>query len=152
VPAGRKAAGALKRLSMNGKPFRLQSQRLGGGAFDSSAYRGSPVIYHGWATWCEACKAEMRALKELQAKYAKSKLQIVGINFDSEEQQGVSFLRKQSYPWVHLYEEGGLESDLAVENGFLSLPVNIVVDKDGRVVATGVHWTEFDKLIGDLVK
>ncbi|MFK7738226.1 MAG: redoxin family protein [Pirellulaceae bacterium] len=152
VPAGRKAAGALKRLSMNGKPFRLQAQRLGGGAFDSAAYRGSPVIYHGWATWCEACKAEMRALKELQAKYAKSKLQIVGINFDNEEQQGVSFLRKQSYPWVHLYEQGGLESDLAVENGFLSLPVNIVVDGDGKVVATGVHWTEFDKLIGDLVK
>ncbi|MFK7737680.1 MAG: TlpA family protein disulfide reductase, partial [Pirellulaceae bacterium] len=73
-------------------------------------------------------------------------------NFDNEEQQGVSFLRKQSYPWVHLYEQGGLESDLAVENGFLSLPVNIVVDGDGKVVATGVHWPEFDKLIGDLVK
>ncbi|MFN3190424.1 MAG: redoxin family protein [Aureliella sp.] len=150
--AGRKASGAFRRLSMEGKVFRLQGSRLGGGQFDSAEYVGGPVVYHGWATWCEACKAEMRALKELQAKYAKSKLRIVGLNFDSNDQAGSQFLTKNSYPWVHLYEDGGLESDIAIENGFLSLPVNVVVDKSGKVVATGVHWTELDELIEGLVK
>ncbi|MEC8555073.1 MAG: redoxin family protein [Planctomycetota bacterium] len=150
--AGRKAAGAARRLSLEGRRFSLKAQRIDGGNFDSSAVRNAPVVYHGWATWCEACKAEMRALKQLQDKYAKSNLKIVGINFDSEARQGIEFLKKESYPWVHLFDEGGLDSDLAIDNGFLSLPVNIVVDAKGRVVATGVHWTELDKVIGDLVK
>lgn len=150
--AGRKAAGAFRRLNLEGRSFQIQGKRIDGGEFDSRAYAGGPVVYHGWASWCEACKAEMRALKELQAKYAKSKLKIVGINFDSEPGSGINYLRQNSFPWVHLYEDGGLESDLAIENGFLSLPVNIVVDSKGKVVATGVHWTELDEVLADLVE
>lgn len=150
--AGRKASGALRRLSLEGKPFQLQGKRLGGGAFDSSAYLGGPVIYHGWATWCEACKAEMKALKQLQGKYAKDKLRIVGLNFDTSENDGQEFLKENAYPWIHLFDEGGLDSPTAIDNGFLSLPVNVIVDGQGKVVATGVHWTELDRIIGDLVK
>ncbi|MEM7475163.1 MAG: redoxin family protein [Planctomycetota bacterium] len=149
---GRKAAGAARRLSLEGRPFQLAATRIDGDKFDSSAYLGGPVIYHGWATWCDACKAEMRALKELQSKYSKNKLRVVGINFDNTVDEGMQFLRTNSYPWVHLYDKGGLDSALAIDNGFLSLPVNIIVDAKGRVVATGVHWTELEKVIGDLVK
>jgi thiol-disulfide isomerase/thioredoxin len=152
TPAGRKAAGALRRLNLEGKPFQLKAARIDGGSFDSTAYLGGPVIYHGWATWCEACKAEMRALKQLQGKYAKDKLRIVGLNFDNSAKEGIDFLKKEAFPWVHLFDEGGLESELAISNGLLSLPANIVVDGRGRVVASGVHWTELDGVIGDLVK
>ena len=152
--AGKKATGALRRLELKGKPFPLQGKRIQGGDFDSSAYVGGPVIYHGWASWCEACKAEMRVLKELQAKYAKSKLRIVGLNFDNDPAQGLAFLKQpdNSFPWVHLYEPNGLDSNVAVSNGILSLPSNIVVDGRGRVVATGVHHSELDEVIADLVK
>lgn len=150
--AGRKASGALRRLNLEGRTFQLRGNRIDGGAFDSSAYAGSPVVYHGWASWCAACKAEMKALKELQNKYAKSKLRIVGINFDNSSGEGVQFLRDNSFPWIHLFEEGGLESEMAMDNGFLSLPVNIVVDGRGKVVATGVHWTELDEVLEKIVK
>lgn len=149
--AGKKAAGAVRRLTMEGKVFQLSGNRLDGeGKYDSAAYLGRPVIYHGWASWCDACKAEMRALKELQAKYAKSGLRIVGINFDASPQQGIDFLKANPFPWVHLYEEGGLDNSIAISNGFMSLPVNVVVDGKGKVIATGVHWTELDKMIEEL--
>jgi hypothetical protein len=61
-------------------------------------------------------------------------------------------LKANPYPWIHLFDEGGLDSPTAIENGFLSLPVNVIVDGRGKVVATGVHWTELDRIIGDLVK
>ena len=53
---------------------------------------------------------------------------------------------------MHLFDEGGFESDLAVGYGILTLPVNFVVDARGRVVKTGVHWTELDALIEQLIK
>ncbi|RMF42592.1 MAG: thioredoxin [Planctomycetota bacterium] len=149
---GKKAAGALRRLQLEGQPFQLTAKTLDGRTFRSSAYTGSPVIYHCWATWCDGCKAEMRALKQLQAKYAKQGLRIVGINFDSSPELARQFLQQNSYPWVHLFDEGGFESDLAIGYGILTLPVNFVVDARGRVVKTGVHWTELDELIGKLVQ
>lgn len=150
--AGKKAAGALERLNLVGQKFGLRSPTLDGRTFSSETYLGGPVVYHCWATWCEGCKAEMRALNELKSKYAKTKLQVVGINFDSNADLAKTYLRENRYDWIQLHDQGGLESDLAVSYGILTLPFNVVVDKTGKVITTGVHWTELDSVIEDLVK
>lgn len=150
--SGKKAEGAMRRLNLTGKPFSIAGNTLDGKSFSSEAYLGGPIVYHCWASWCEGCKAEMRALKELQAKYAKSRLRIVGINLDNQSAQGLAFLKQNPFPWAHLYDEGGLESTLAVGYGVLTLPANFVVDKSGKVVKTGVHWTELDAVIEELIK
>lgn len=149
--AGRKATGALRRLNLEGSRFGLEGNTIEGRKFNSSSYLGGPVIYHCWASWCDGCKAEMRALKELQAKYAKQKVRIVGINFDNSSEKGQAFLKQNSFPWVHLFDEGGLDSELAVAYGILTLPVNVVVDGNGKVIKTGIHWTELDGVIEDLL-
>lgn len=149
---GKKAQGALRRINLTGKPFSIAGKTLDGKSFSSEAYLGGPVIYHCWASWCEGCKAEMRALKELQTKYAKNKLRIVGVNLDNNSAQGIAFLKQNPFPWAHLFDEGGLDSTLAVGYGVLTLPANFVVDKDGKVIKTGVHWTELDAVIDELTK
>ncbi len=149
---GKKAAGALRRLDLVGKSFGLEGKLLDGRAFSSRAIAGGPVVYHCWASWCEGCKAEMRGLKELQNKYSKTKLNIVGINFDNSKQSANDFLKQNPFPWMHLFDDGGLDSNLAVAYGILTLPVNVIVDKNGKVVKTGVHWTELDGIIEELTK
>jgi len=150
--AGKKAAGALRRLNLQGKPFSIAGPTLDDRTFNSSAYRGGPVIYHCWASWCDSCKADMRALKELQAKYAKHKLRVVGLNLDNDRKLADAFVKQSPLPWINVFDPGGLESNLAIGYGILTLPVNIVVDKDGNVVRSGAHWTELDRIIEELVK
>lgn len=153
--AGRKAAGALKRLSLVGTRFGLRGTTLDNREFSSASYLGGPVVYHCWASWCDGCKAEMKALNELKSKYSKSKLQVVGINFDTSQSdiaKRAEFLRENRYSWLQLNEDGGLDGDLAVGYGILTLPMNIIVDKTGKVVKTGVHWTELDGILEDLAK
>lgn len=149
---GKKGAGALNRLNLIGTKFGLKGTTIEGANFSADAYLGGPVIYHCWASWCDGCKAEMRALKELQSKYAKNKLHIVGLNFDNAKTTGTEFLKQNSFPWVHLFEEGGLDSNIAIRYGILTLPVNIIVDKSGTVVKTGVHWSELDGIVEELSK
>ncbi len=150
--SGKKAAGALKRLNLQGKPFAISGPTLDDRTFNSNSYRGGPVIYHCWASWCESCKADMRALKELQAKYAKHKVRVVGLNLDNDKEKAAQFVKDNPYPWVNVYDPGGLDSKLAMAYGILTLPVNIVVDKDGSVVKAGAHWTDLDRMIEELVK
>lgn len=150
--AGKKASGAIRRLGLVGKNFGLEGKLLDGRDFSSKALLGGPVVYHSWASWCEGCKAEMRGLKELQNKYSKTNLKIVGINFDNTKQKANEFLTANAFPWMQLYDEGGLDSSVAVAYGILTLPVNVIVDKNGKVVKTGVHWTEIDGILEDLVK
>lgn len=150
--AGQKAAGAMARLSLGGNRFTISGKTLDGKDFNSKDFAGGPVIFHYWASWCEPCKAEMRALKELQNKYAKEKLRIVGINVDSDPKTAIDFLKQNSYPWVHVYEAGGLDGKLAVGLGVFNLPVNVVVDSQSKVVKSGIHYSELDAIIEALVR
>lgn len=147
---GQKAAGAMTRLRLNGNAFTITGKTLDGKDFSTKDYMGGPVIIHYWASWCEPCKAEMRALKELQNKYSKEKLRIVGINVDSDPKTAREFLKQNPYPWVHFYEPGGLDNKLAVGLGVFNLPVNVVVDGKSRVVKSSIHWSELDGVIGSL--
>lgn len=150
--AGQKAAGALARLNLGGNKFTIAGKTVDGKDFSSKDFAGGPVIFHYWASWCEPCKAEMRHLKELQNKYAREKLRIVGINVDSDVQTAKDFLKQNSYPWVHIYEPGGLDGKLAVGLGVFNLPVNVVVDGQSKVVKSGIHYSELDAIIEKMVK
>lgn len=152
--AGEKAAGALRRLSIEGKGFGFRGTTVDGRAFSSTALRGKPVVYHCWASWCGTCKADMRILKVLQSKYEAQGLQIVGVNFDNSEREladRAEFLAKGEFPWAHVAEKGGLDGKLASYYGILTLPMNVIVDSDGRVVRMGVHSSEIDSILGELL-
>ncbi len=150
--SGQKAAGALKRLNLPGNKFNLTGKTLAGKDFNSKELSGSPVIYHYWASWCEPCKQEMRALKELRSQFAKDKLRIVGINVDSNPEDAKAFLKQNDYAWDHIHEPGGLDGNLAVGLGVFNLPVNVVVDGGAIVVKSGIHYSELQGVIQGMIK
>lgn len=150
--SGKKATGALNRLNLVGKPFAISGNTLDGRAFKSSELKDAPTVYYFWATWCDTCKTDMRAIKELQAKFAKSKVRVVGVNFDKDPAKASQFLKENSFPFIHLNDKGGLDSTLAMNYGLLTLPMTFLVDKDGKVVKTGVHWTDLEQMLQGLTK
>lgn len=143
TPQGEKASGAIARLNLEGQKFSLVGKTLDDKKVDTKAYANSPIIIHYWATWCEPCKADMLELRKMQAKYEKQNLKIVGVNLDNNPQQAIDFLKTngKQFPWPHIYEQSGFQSDLAVKLGVLSIPVTILVDGKGNVVKRTSHFS-----------
>ncbi len=137
--AGQKAQGAIARLNLEGKTLNLRGKTLDGKDFQSSG----PTIVHYWATWCEPCKADMVELRKVQSRFAKQNLQIVGVNLDTQSATATDFLRTNAgkFPWPHIHEQGGFQSDLAVKLGVLSVPVTILIDRRGVVAKRGSHFS-----------
>ncbi len=151
-PRAKKAAGAVRRLDSVGKSLSFRGATLDGRTLDLSAFRGKWVVLHYWATWCEPCKEDMKALKEAQAKYASKGLAIVGVNLDSQRDDAVKFLRTQSYPWHHIWEEGGLDGRPANELGVLTLPTMLLIDDQGKVVRRNLHVSEISSELDKAAK
>ncbi len=150
--SGKKAAGAIKRLDLKGKKFTVAGKTLAGKEIHTRDMTGGPIIFHYWASWCDSCKAEMRALKELRSQFSKEKLRIVGINVDSDPKLAKDFLKENDFGWDHIYEPGGLDGNLAVGLGVFNLPVNIVVDSQSQVVKSGVHYSELQAILEGMSK
>lgn len=142
-----KAAGAIKRLNAIGNPLEFRSSVLNSDStFDVRAYAGKKmVVIHYWATWCEACVEDFDELKRLKAKH-KGELSIIGANLDEDSKEVVSFLRGKGVTWPQLWAEGGLDaSPVATQLGVTTLPLTILIDKDGKVLENEASVNDLDR-------
>ena len=151
VPA-RKARGAARRLESVGKPLALTGVAMDGRQVSLDSLRGTPVLVHYWATWCEPCKVDMAQIRELVAKYGSKKFAVVGIALDSDKLSLEKFLKAKPLSWPQLHEAGGLDGRLAEELGILTLPTMILLDAEGKVVDRGVVITELEKKVDALLE
>jgi peroxiredoxin len=113
---------------------------VNGNAVKLSDFKGKVVILDFWATWCPPCRAEIPHFVELQDKYGKQGLVIVGISLD-EGGSGVvsSFVKanKMNYPIVM----GNL--DIAQQYGATDgIPTTFVIDRKGNIVSTHLGFTD----------
>jgi hypothetical protein len=78
---------------------------------------------------------------------AKQKIAVVGVNLDNDPKAAAAFVKANKYTWPHLQTKNGLDSQIAVQLGILTLPVTIVVDSSGKVIKSNAHSTEIEKLL-----
>ena len=148
----KKAAGARTRLESVGKAISLQGKSPTGGVVDLATFRGKVVLVQFWASWCEPCKADMAALKELLTKYGSAGFNIIGVNLDSRREDMAAYLAESRVRWPQIFEEGGLDSRPANELAILTLPTMILVDQQGKVVHRNVHVAELDRELKRLIR
>ncbi|MFP6767918.1 MAG: TlpA disulfide reductase family protein [Planctomycetaceae bacterium] len=152
TPAGQRAAGALVRLDLKGKPLLLTGKGLANTTIRSDSYRGKVLLVVYWATWCKPCTEELPALQLLYRQYRSRGLEILGVNLDLDRESVPTFVSAHRVTWPHLHEPGGLDSRLARQLGILSLPTMILVNQQGNVITTQATIadlkTEVPKLLG----
>jgi thiol-disulfide isomerase/thioredoxin len=149
-----KAIGAKRRLESIGNRWTIQGPQIDGkGNLTAAQTAGKVVVVQYWATWAaDQCKTDFDTLKKLQAKYGKQGFQVVGVNLDTDKADAQKLLKSSSLPWPNLYEAGGFDSRFANEMGIFSLPLMILVDKQGKVVSRNITADELDGELKKLLK
>ncbi len=155
TPFGKKAAGALTRLTSQGKKLQLAGSTLNGKPFNlqSSDLKGKIVIVHYWETWCDTCIEGFEELQRLSAKY-KDKIQVIGANLDQESANVRKFLTEnRAVNWPQLHSPGGVDkSPLAIQLGIATLPMTLLIDQSGNLVESNIPVDELDREIQRLIR
>ena len=133
--AGKKAAGALRRLDLVGKPLAIKGTGLQNETVDSAQYRGKPVLIVFWASWATPVKQDLPELIKLYEKYQERRASRSSASISTTSApSSMPSSRRITIAWPQIFEPGGMESRLAVDYGIISLPSMFLVDSEGKVV------------------
>ena len=134
-------------------------------SFETTDLEGNPVtsqeLFAGskvtmlnfWATWCAACKKEMRQLEELSKEFEKNGCQIVGMCIDADEEgmdeAAREILAEYGVDYLNLAPPEDMEEVLPT---LISLPTSFFIDSEGRMIAEpvrGAHVEEYLPALND---
>ncbi|MCD4655728.1 TlpA family protein disulfide reductase [bacterium] len=101
-------------------------------------YKGKYVLLDFWATWCPPCKKEIPHLRELAKKYAgNEKFGMIGISLDRNEKPLVDYVKKNKMTWPNIYD--AKNGNIAALYGVKTIPFTVLIDPDGKVIATKIR-------------
>ena len=133
----RKPAPMLSLKDATGKSLRL------------SDYKGRVVLLDFWATWCTGCKLEIPWFMEFDKKYASKGLTSIGVAVDEEGWKTINpYLSGHpiTYPVV-LGDFDVMEKTFGLP---ASLPVTLLIDRQGRIAQTHAGVVERQKFEADI--
>lgn len=118
APRRGQAAPPFKAIAISGQPVSLES------------FRGRVLILDFFATWCQPCRFSIPHLVEMNKKYNKQGLQVLGLSVDEQGERTVSaFISDQ-----HINYPVALAGDaLLADYGVRAVPVMYLIDKKGNV-------------------
>jgi thiol-disulfide isomerase/thioredoxin len=129
--------------------FTLKDSRGNEVVFSEFA-RGRVVLLEFWASWCAPCRAANPKLEEIYQKYRGRGFEIVGISQDRDMQTLRQSIEKDGVTFTNLLDVNGYDAvDKLYNTGML--PANVLIDKNGIVVAREINLSELENGIEKLL-
>lgn len=125
-----------------GDPVAISGTTLDGDPLDLADLRGKVVVLNSWASWCGPCRDETPAFVDLARGADPDDVVVVGLNVTDEPAAAQAFAEEFDMPYPSIVDADGTLAASLPGVPPRSLPVTVILDREGRVAARIIGATD----------
>ena len=113
-----------------------------------SDLKGQVVLLDFWASWCGPCRAENPNVVKNYQKYKDAGFTVMSVSLDSDRNKWLAAIAADQLSWPnHVSDLGGWQNKVAQQFGVTSIPFTILIDRDGKVIATNLRGAALEQTL-----
>ena len=114
----------------------------------SSIYSNNKVtMIYFWAGWCDACRRYNGFINSFYVSFKWRGFEVVGLSIDKRIEEYKSSIKADGIRWITDIEPGGWSSSYVSMFNIKEIPLTILVDSTGKIIAYDVHRRDVKKIV-----
>lgn len=105
-----------------------------------------------WASWCGPCRSENPHVVQTFNDFKAAGFTVFSVSLDSNPEKWKTAIAADGMPWYHVSSLQGWNEPAAKLYGIRAIPQNLLIDQNGKVVASNLRGETLYKKVQSLLK
>ncbi len=128
--------------SVDGNPVKLSD------VYSKNEY----TLVDFWASWCGPCRGENPNVVAVYNEYNTKGFGVIGVSLDTKKDNWIKAIADDKLTWTHVSDLKGWQNEAAGLYAVNSIPMNLLVDKTGKIIARNLREAKLRETISGYLK
>ncbi len=115
-------------------------------------FKGKYVLVDFWASWCGPCRGENPNVVMAYNKYKDKGFTVLGVSFDQNKDKWLQAIKADNLTWTQISDLKGWGNEAGKLYGITSIPQNLLLDKEGKIVAKNLRGADLEAKLEEIIK
>ena len=112
--------------------------------------QGKYVLIDFWASWCRPCRMEMPNVIQNFERFRDRGFEVLAVSIDDKKDAWLRGIKDFGTPFVQLSDLKGRNSELAAIYGITTIPANLLVNPQGKIIAADLRGKALTRKLEEL--